>query len=363
MRAIAPLAISLLLAGCADNAFMARHGGAISPQVQTAPLVALDAREQVEPLIYVPSEAGGVLRIRERHFPNGTRQEIVLAGGTMGENVVEISVRTSGGGDAPRGWLQIGKPSERGIITEAANRLPGMKMHVVTRPLNNAFGPIGLAVGRRADGQRCLFAWQWIEDMGLGAAGRGLAMLAPATPGSLRVRLCRNNMTLDEMAGLMEALRPGEPSARARIARLDRRTISAGPITAAGAPEPLVAAPRSLEAAIPAAPAPGVARPQPAAAGAAPAPRVRVARAAPPRPARRAAPPGSPESHGWPPPGQMETLPHTQGPRFLAPVGDVATMSTPTGAAAPPRLNPALPSRAYLGPGAAGADVHRPRGQ
>jgi hypothetical protein len=59
----------------------------------------------------------------------------------------------------------------------------------------------------------------------------------------------------------------------------------------------------------------------------------------------------------------MDAPPLTQGPRFLAPVGDAATMSTSTGAAAAPRLNPALPSRAYLGPGVAGSDVPRPRGQ
>ena len=72
---------------------------------------------------------------------------------------------------------------------------------MVTRPAKNTYGPYGLAIGQAPHGARCLYAWQWIED---GPA------LDPATgapgPFSLRVRICRDDITLEAMAAAMNQL-------------------------------------------------------------------------------------------------------------------------------------------------------------
>ena len=234
MKAIVVSGLCLAIAGCnapsRDSQFVA-SAGAVAP-IQSFALGQPEAAVPAEAMLLLPVEAGGVLRVRERHFRNGTRQEIVLAGGTSGENILEVSVRTAGGDNAPRGELQIGKPSQRGVASETAGRFPGMAMHVVTRPMSNMFGPFGLAIGRRANGERCVFAWQWIEDIRAAASGSrsplGSMLSGGAAPASVRLRMCRNNVTLDEMASYMEGLRPASVAAVDRIVRLDRRLIASG---------------------------------------------------------------------------------------------------------------------------------------
>lgn len=355
MRPLIAGGLCLALAGCNatfPESFVGQANNA--RPIQAYALGQPDAPVPAEAMLLLPPEAGGVLRIRERHFRNGTRQEIVLAGASSGENVLDVSLRTAGGDNAARGDLQIGKPSQRGIASEAQGRFPGVKMHAVTRPMSNVFGPFGLAIGRRGN-ERCVFGWQWIDDLRASSTGSRsplASMLSGgAMPASVRVRMCRNNATLDEMAAFMEGLRPVAPAID-RVVRLDRRMVSSQGVAAAapltqggGVTGGVLAAPMSggsLEAALPGstAPAPRVASaPRPAAS---PPPASRVTRAAPP-------PVRTPEF-------RPETIPQQTGPRYLAPVegglaqpnqGPIA-VSGPIGAG---RLDSSLPSRAYLGPG------------
>lgn len=362
MRPLLLSGLCLAIAGCnmptRDSAFVA--------QAPTSPIASYalgqpDAPVPSEAMLLLPPEAGNVLRVRERHYRNGTRQEVVLSGGVGGENILEVSLRTAGGDNAPRGELQIGKPSQRGIATEAQARFPGMTMHVVTRPMSNVFGPFGLAIGRRG-AERCVFAWQWIEDL-RGAANGSRSPLASALSGggmsaSVRVRFCRSNMTLDQMASFMEGLRP-VPEAINQVVRMDRRMVgstgvadtaplSRGAVAAGGITAPMSGG--SLEAALPGAPvsAPRVA--------AAPAPRRTVARApaqpAEPRVSRTAPAQAQPTVRYQLEQGAQPAA----GPRYLAPVEGAVT--APAGAVAQTvpyasqRLDSSLPSRAYLGPSA-----------
>jgi hypothetical protein len=73
---------------------------------------------------------------------------------------------------------------------------------VVTRPAANAYGPYGLAIGRDPAGARCLYAWQWIAEPPALAVGQ-----TASAPMSLRVRLCRTDMTLETMAAAVNQLR------------------------------------------------------------------------------------------------------------------------------------------------------------
>ena len=363
MRPLLLSGLCLAIAGCN---MPTRESGFVA-QAPTTPIASYalgqpNAPVPSEAMLLLPPEAGNVLRIRERHYRNGTRQEIVIAGGAGGENILDVSLRTSGGDNAPRGELQIGKPSQRGIATEAQARFPGMTMHVVTRPMSNVFGPFGLAIGRRG-AERCVFAWQWIDDL-RGAASGSRSPLASALsgggmPASVRVRFCRNNMTLDQMASFMEGLQP-VPAAINQVVRMDRRMVSStgvadaaplsrgGVAAAGGLTAPMSSG--SLEAALPGAP---VASSRVASS---PAPRRSVARApaAPAEPrVTRAAPQQAKPTVRY----QLEQGPQpAAGPRYLAPVEGAITAPTGPVAQTQPysaqRLDSSLPSRAYLGPSA-----------
>ncbi len=361
MRPLLLSGLCLAIAGCntptRDSAFVAQ---APTTPIQSYALGQPDAPVPSEAMLLLPPEAGNVVRVRERHFRNGTRQEVIMAGGVGGENILEVSMRTSGGDTAPRGELQIGKPSQRGIATEAQARFPGMTMHVVTRPMSNMFGPFGLAIGRRGN-ERCVFAWQWIDDLRASANGSrsplASALSGGGMPASVRVRMCRTNMTLDQMASFMEGLRP-VPEAINTIARMDRRMVGAtgvadaAPLTQGGAVAGGLTAPMtggSLEAALPGAPvatrvATAPAAPRAVARAPAPPPPTRVTRTAP----QRAQPTVRYQLEQGPAPAA--------GPRYLAPVEGVATVPAGAVAQSAPlptqRLDTSLPSRAYLGPSA-----------
>lgn len=146
-------------------------------------------------------EAGAVERVGERRIRGGIVQEIALAAdGAAGRgNRIDVTLMTGEAGsldDEPSGPA---KPSEAGIRAELKARFPGTAMQVVGQPRRNAYGPFGLAVGRAEGGARCLYAWQWIGSLSGSAAARD--------PVSLRVRLCRSDLTLDQLAALVEGIR------------------------------------------------------------------------------------------------------------------------------------------------------------
>lgn len=121
------------------------------------------------------------------------------------------------------------KPTREGIRDELTAVLPGVAMEVVTRPSQNAYGPYGLALGRDGAGRRCLYAWQWIEappPLGFAEAGRPL---------SLRLRLCRADLTFDAMAAAFDRLRLVPAGSEAAPPRRRRpRAVAAGLVADAG---------------------------------------------------------------------------------------------------------------------------------
>lgn len=161
------------------------------------------------PIVVLPAWLGRPVALRERDAEGGFEQAITLAAaGRRGgyDDLVLVSSARDGALDAVPGV----KPTEAGIRAEIAAAFPGVAMQVVTRPSANAYGPYGLAIGR-AGAARCLYAWQWIPEAPVREGGA----LAPL---SLRVRLCRGDLTLEAMAAAVNQLRlvprfAGEPVA------------------------------------------------------------------------------------------------------------------------------------------------------
>lgn len=367
------LPLLLVTAACgkssSEQRFLSRDEAAVTTVPVTASATG-DASFQ-QALMLLPIEAGAVTRIRERNYPNGTRQDIVLDwdAGTKSENVLEVSIETApldGGGP---NMLQMGKPSERGIQSEILSRFRGIQMNVVTKPMQNALGPFGLAIGKQGNGHRCIFAWQWIDNIREAGPNRssfarfGAVLGGRAAPASIRIRLCSGTKDLDQLASAVEALQMGEPNAMARILMMDRRNID--PVaenTGRGSVGNGITAPvtrvGSLESALNAG--------RPAAEG-------RQQVAAQPRPARRVARHKPRETQDEP---REATAPVVQQPtttyvpqqpvqpsglRYLGPVPQQAQGGASGGisgaapgtyapAMAPQRLNSNLPAQAYRGP-------------
>jgi len=314
----------------------------------------------VNALAVLPPEAGRVVKLRETHFINGTFQQIVLAGdeGTQGENVIEVSVRTSANRPDATRVLEIGKPSEAGIRSEILSRFPDVRMSIISQPMRNNIGVFGLAIGRHANGARCIFTWQWTDDLndhtpgasgfarfGARIGGRGLAT-------SIRVRICRKDATADRLAEFIRDMRVSGRSEVERIAAMDRRGFRQPVTMENGAPARATAVTPSSQPSQPSNLESILSSQTPAA----------RRTAEPARPARPAATRSRAQTRAAPRPrpSQQRVRPETAPPvapavetgerRFLAPVSNTQALAPAPASVYRPSLGVSLPPEAYRGP-------------
>jgi hypothetical protein len=230
-RRFAPLAFAVLataaLAGCAQS-----RNVAAEPSLETlagAPAAANWSTLQPQAaLLRLAEGRERTVSLRERRQAQTLVQEIELpAQGGSGRNHLSIAVH----GEAAQPGLYPGKPSEAGIRAEIASAFPGRTLRIVPQPRLNAYGPYGLAVSAGADGQRCVYAWQWLqrEDRRVAEALGGAA--------SWRARICRKTQSLDEIAAGLDQIaigpEPGAVVALAPVAPAPARTVRARPVRTA----------------------------------------------------------------------------------------------------------------------------------
>jgi len=217
-RLLPLLAAALALGGCnahgptasTSPARYASLDAALDPLPGIAPGLAgsCTPERRASAVVALPAWIGRPTRLRERDEAGAFAQTIVLGStprGDPGENAIRVGVWRSGSAPEPLGDGSLDvpdKPTEAGIRAEMADAFPGIAMQVVTRPAANAYGPYGLAIGRNGAGARCLYAWQWIAAAPALDAGQD-----GAAPMSLRVRLCRADITLEAMAAAVNQLR------------------------------------------------------------------------------------------------------------------------------------------------------------
>lgn len=173
----------------------------LDPQALSAP------ERRASPVAVLPAWIGRPIRLREHDDADRFEQAVSLSLAPRGqtrENVVIVAAPRSREAAARLSGMSamMAKPSEAGIRSELEAGFPGIPMQVVTRPASNAYGPYGLAVGHSTGGARCLYAWQWIEEAPSLDAARG----APG-PLSVRIRLCRSDITLEAMAAAVNQMR------------------------------------------------------------------------------------------------------------------------------------------------------------
>ncbi len=127
-------------------------------------------------------------------------QEIALARREGGER--NRLLLTLHGGRAAAGE----RPSEAGIRAELTDAFSGESPRVLTQPRHNGFGPYGLALVAGPGPRRCVYAWQWLD----GADARVRSRLGGDA--SWRGLICRDDATLDQIAGGFDRLDIGSPS-------------------------------------------------------------------------------------------------------------------------------------------------------
>ena len=353
------LPLLLTLGACSSAPGPASYVSRVDTAPETMPVTGPDASLM---MAQMPSPGGLVVNVREKTYPNGVMQQAILEGGAaagMGENHLEISVQT-GPGAGGAGMLAISRPSQDGIRREIIARYPKVEMRIVTQPRQNALGVFGLAIGRASGGARCIFAWQWVDDIRRGgAAGNsGISILGArfgggasegGVPASIRVHMCRKDATVDDLAATVEGLTLAAPSVIAQALDPSRRVASTVPARAEGRSTVVAsAAPEgSLESAL------GPTRL--ASSAPAPAKKTTVARRKPTQPAGEAVVARTPPVIEQP---QQQAV-YSGGPRYMAPVAGQAAAApivygnpAPVAAMAPAtrQLDPSLPAAAYRGP-------------
>jgi hypothetical protein len=351
-RAAMALSVVAALAGCSSApSYIAQADitQSIGPTSQVQPARGADFSLA---LAQMPEPGGTVTDIREQFYSNGVRQEISLGGSvaSFGQNKLTVAVQTASSTTGAKN-LQIWRPAEAGIKQEILARYPQLDMQILTQPRHNALGTFGLAIGRNANGVRCIFAWQWIDDINNPGASSTLSQLgslgSSAQPVSLRINLCRKDATVDDLAMAAEGLALAPRAIVDRILDPGRRSYAAGPTipAASGIDAGAMAAnigDGTLEGAL-SAPV------RPRAEVAAAPHRAKVARRAR---SRRAPDDGMAV--------QQAAVPlYQSGPRYMAPVAGVAQIAaspyatSPYGATSRPQtrgLDPSLPAAAYRGP-------------
>lgn len=371
------LAFALALAGCGQSQpernFAADPNAAVVGQFVagrplSAPVSPKDLRDDSASfaVLDLPYDAVRNGRVTEKQFLNGWRQSMSLdrtkEAGDWNDLSIDILAFAGTGG---RGHLVLQKPTQEGVRREILSRFRGISMRIVNRPMHNALGPFGLAIGAGPGDMRCAFAWQWVENLPAAARGeRGGASGNGEMTASIRMRLCRRGATADELAQWFEQLSVSrENIARAEDAMrrnmaihgIDGQEGASGAVTAADTTP--TGAIDSLESTLLGG-GEGIAAPPRE-----PARRVR-------RGSRRAAPAEAP---GFAPASTIPVMP-ADGRRYLGPVSDMrgaAPQYAPVAAAAPsppsahgagfgPALNAGLPAQAYRGP--AGARAISPYG-
>ncbi len=165
---------------------MAILGGCAAPRT----IVANTIERQVpvdQAFVSLGPGAPAVLSIVERPYENATRQSVRFAtrGNTPGENSLRVDVvgvTNSGINGETLPDVPLEEPK---LISEAEEALPNVPLRTSLTYLQNRYGPFGYAVGRSAEAEDCIYAWQRVAT-----PDRDVSVVNSRNTLSLRLRLC-----------------------------------------------------------------------------------------------------------------------------------------------------------------------------
>jgi hypothetical protein len=299
-------------------------------------------------ILALPDDAPESGKLTERQYANGWRQSISLGSAKVADdwNDLSIEIQTEAPLAGRGAQIPMGKPTQDGIRHEIIARFPRTPMRIVTRPMRNALGSFGLAIGAGAGDMRCAFAWQWVDDLRSAARGSGASALGGSgAPASIRMRWCRSGVTADQLASWFERLTIVRAANVDRVVEATKLSADAGrDLIVPQSRGDLAEAPVSLESSIVAARGSSV--------------KATPLNAPPQKAARRRAPRAVEPQPEFEAPAPAASL---DGRQYLAPVAEAPRLGAPRtpgshGAGfGPARVGAGLPPQAYRGPSMAQA--------
>jgi Cellulose biosynthesis protein BcsN len=192
LRITAPafiLTAALLMGGCAgQRTIVGNWGGA-------------QALAPDQAFVSLGPGSPAVLSVIETDYANATRQRIVLAsrGRTPGENQLRVDVfGVKNDNVGPDTSLPDLPPAEAELSAEAQETLPGVPLRMSLNYLQNRYGPFGYLVGKTAQGDTCIYAWQR-----LATPDWKLSPINSRNAISIRLRLCDPSVSEAALAATM----------------------------------------------------------------------------------------------------------------------------------------------------------------
>ena len=181
--------LAMFLGACASTSDLpAREAALVAP---------------VDAMIIPPPGGPAILKVVSKSFPNAIQQEIYLAtqARTPGENKISLIQFEGKGGDGSDPRLRDVPFSQVNLTEEAQAAWPDTGMAVSPYYVQNDYGPFGYAVGRPANGDACVYAWQRISPQlkPSGAIARGAIVV--------RLQLCKQGAGEQELLEVMYRLR------------------------------------------------------------------------------------------------------------------------------------------------------------
>lgn len=157
----------------------------------------------VDAMIVPPPGGPAIVNVVSRTFPNAVQQDINLATNarTAGENKISIIRFVDEGVDGSDAALRDIPFTQVNLTEEALEAWPDTGMAVSPYYVQNDYGPFGYAIGRPANGDTCIYAWQRIAPSlkPSGALDRGAI--------TVRLQLCKQRATEQELLEVMYRLR------------------------------------------------------------------------------------------------------------------------------------------------------------
>jgi hypothetical protein len=158
-------------------------------------------RSVAGPIVELPPEAASVAGVSRSWQASGFSQRIRLStDARKPESRIDVAIQTR---NTPESLNPAANPSDTAIRAELLREFPGVPMQIAPPgDYRNAYGDFGLAIGRSGDALRCIYVWQYVEDARSSFTGGEpiAAKGAEPAPASLRMKLCRTDMTVDELA-------------------------------------------------------------------------------------------------------------------------------------------------------------------
>lgn len=186
---LATLGLAALLAACSTTS-----DGPVSEARIITP---------ADALIIPPPGGPAIVNVSSTTFPNAVRQDISLAtdARTPGENKISVVRFTAKGGNGSDARLRDIPFTHINLTEEALAAWPGTGMAVSPYFVQNAYGPFGYAIGKPANGDTCIYAWQRINPTlkPSGAVDRGTI--------NVRLQLCRRGASEESLLEIMYRLR------------------------------------------------------------------------------------------------------------------------------------------------------------